>query len=462
MEEAPCLSQTSLWMRMQALMDMHNSLAVSSGRSYTANHADLVFTIICTVGTGDKADRTRSSRAAKFCLHFLPDSKLKSSLDRVCDDLETACQSLNELSRSLLVPQMQDGRADDIAHKVDDMIGVLLSAVHQADVAAGKIERLSCTKASSRSRTDAHLAWRSRLASLSMRHAFRSDSAVQCRAILILSRLEPVSKSMYQRNFVVETYHQSQRILQALLLNLSVTLKNNVNAATLQAYLVCFHRHIPTCRDSSTAASVFWLAVFTGQAHPILLPPSLKIMLAAGTSIAAHISIDGGHTLQSFLMAARSRNPLLVQISMALDTSIEVNFTDATFSFAIGAIIAKTLHERHLQADGIGKSSPVLLKYIMLISRPALLKLFAMQSHFKASGEDNGAGDRATATLGSFGYLLLLQAAVDIPTAQVALADLASIAGLPPPELETTYLPVLADPDIHENVGLIPTTILLC
>ena len=128
-----------------------------------------------------------------------------------------------------------------------------------------------------------------------------------------------------------------------------------MNSNTLQAYLVCFYRHLRKSDDAIFASTLFWLGLYTNQAHPLLCSISLNLMHAAVECI-SQSRVATGASLHAVLMNARSGNAILEEATRELDTSIEVRFTEANFSFAMAALLAKNMHEEHLCNHAVGQS----------------------------------------------------------------------------------------------------------
>lgn len=242
---------------------------------------------------------------------------------------------------------------------------------------------------------------------------------------------------------------QNTRITKALIASLAPSLNSNMNSNILQAYLTCFYRHLQNCNDPAVAAALFWLAVFTSQAHPLLSSVSLKVMHAAVTCVTPQKSPpeEGVH---AFLMQSRSSNTAVDQAVKELETSVEVAFTETNFAFAMAAVLAKTLHEDHLRADAVGKQRPgCFIRHADRIA--ALLRLLCATCMPTSAARINGHQQDA-ATMARLGYLIPLLAIAVSPDSDVSVDEICELASIPRPGSEDKHVSLLADLEVTDNV----------
>jgi hypothetical protein len=111
-------------------------------------------------------------------------------------------------------------------------------------------------------------------------------------------------------------------------------------------------------------------------------------------------------------MNARSGNAILEEATRELDASIEVRFTEANFSFAMAALLAKNMPEEHLCNHAVGQSR---LRNIsisfLLTSSAALVHSLVDANAVMAKPCVNGHASRVPQVTDHLGYTISLLAA---------------------------------------------------
>ena len=123
------------------------------------------------------------------------------------------------------------------------------------------------------------------------------------------------------------------------------SLAENINSNTLQAYLLCFASAIKQCTDPEIAAQLFWLAVGTSQAHPLLFATSASLVEATVTSI-MKCEATQSQSLESYLLQQRNKTPDITNAGEDMDDLLETHFTEENFSFALVSLFAKGLQQQ--------------------------------------------------------------------------------------------------------------------
>lgn len=143
---------------------------------------------------------------------------------------------------------------------------------------------------------------------------------------------------------------QGAATLRSLMQAVRTSLAENINSNTLQAYLLCFANALKQCSDAELAAQLFWLAVGTSQAHPLLFATSAALVEAAVVCIKGSAALAHSDTLGTYLLQQRSTSSDLNIAGQNLDDLLETHFTEENFSFALVSLFAKGLQQQDTYA----------------------------------------------------------------------------------------------------------------
>lgn len=256
--------------------------------------------------------------------------------------------------------------------------------------------------------------------------------------------------------------NQDDTVLGALLTNLRSNLETNMNSNTLQAYLICFTRFLQASASPQRAAQLFWLAIGTSQAHPVLLAVSIRLLGAAAKCMARH-GFDNAPGLHSFLIANRKAHPDVAAAAKGFDTAIEADFTESNFAFAVAALLSKGLRQADAALDTIGMETTPCCSALIAIAdrvctaaRVGLFRTLAVLStDGPLDGQTNGHGNEGQQVVNSLGYLLPLLSATAIKNGTFTLGALLQLAGLDngdPDFASGPYHPMLAHLEFDRNV----------